>query len=153
MGHVVNWETGIDNCIILTLCIKQITNENLLYSKGTLLNAPWWPKSESVSRSALSDSETPCTVAWHAPVPMEFSRQVYRSGCHSIPKGASQPRDQTLVSCIAGASLESEPQGKPVNGKEIEKRGDIWICKADSLCHTVEHSMGRQLYSNKTLKK
>ena len=31
-GVVVNWETGID--IYTLLCIKQVTNENLLYSTG-----------------------------------------------------------------------------------------------------------------------
>ena len=34
-GGGMNWETGIDISIQLTLCIKQITNENLLYSTGT----------------------------------------------------------------------------------------------------------------------
>ena len=30
-------------------------------------------------------------------------------------RGSSQPRDQTQVSCIAGDSLSTEPQGKPKN--------------------------------------
>ena len=33
-GHGVNWETGIDAHTLLILCIKQITNENLLLSTG-----------------------------------------------------------------------------------------------------------------------
>ena len=35
-------------------------------------------------------------------------------------------------------------------GKENQKRGDICIHKADSLCYTVEtNNIGKQLYSNK----
>ena len=30
----VNWDTGIDVYTVLTLCIKQTTNENLLRSTG-----------------------------------------------------------------------------------------------------------------------
>ena len=33
------WEIGTDKYTLLILCIKQITNENLLYSTWTLLNA------------------------------------------------------------------------------------------------------------------
>ena len=29
-----NWETGVDMYTLLIICIKQITNENLLYSTG-----------------------------------------------------------------------------------------------------------------------
>ena len=35
----MNWEIGIN--IYTLICIKQITNENLLYSTGNLLNALW----------------------------------------------------------------------------------------------------------------
>ena len=33
-GGGMNWEIGIDIYTLLTLCIKQITNENLLYNTG-----------------------------------------------------------------------------------------------------------------------
>ena len=33
-GGGVNWETGTDLYVLLTLCIKQITSKNLLYSSG-----------------------------------------------------------------------------------------------------------------------
>ena len=46
--------------------------------------------------------------------PLGFSREEYWSGLLCPPKGSSQPRDRTLVSCIAGGSLLSEPAGKPV---------------------------------------
>lgn len=45
-GSEMNWETGTDICTLLILCIKQMTNENLLYSTGTLLDALWLPKWE-----------------------------------------------------------------------------------------------------------
>ena len=35
----MTWEIGIDIYTLLMLCIKQITNENLLYSTWTLLSA------------------------------------------------------------------------------------------------------------------
>ena len=37
-GGGKNWETGIDTPMLL--CIKQITDENLLYSRGN--SALWW---------------------------------------------------------------------------------------------------------------
>ena len=43
------------------------------------------------------------TVAYQAPQSREFSRQEYQSGLpFSSPRGSSQSRDQTLVSCTAG---------------------------------------------------
>ena len=38
-----------------------------------------------------------------------------------------------------------------LNGKNIQKRGDISICIADSLCYTAEnkHNIVKQLSSNK----
>ena len=32
----MNWEIGIDIYTLLILCMKQMTNENVLYSSGTL---------------------------------------------------------------------------------------------------------------------
>ena len=38
----MNWETEIDIYILLILCIKKITDENLLYSTGnSILSALW----------------------------------------------------------------------------------------------------------------
>ena len=36
-----------------------------------------------------------------------------------------------------------------LNGKEVQKRGDICICMANSLCCTVESSIVKQPYSDK----
>ena len=61
---------------------------------------------ESVSRSVVSSSETPWTVAHQAPLSMEFSRQEYCNGLpFPSPGDFSQPSDQTHVSCIAGRLL------------------------------------------------
>ena len=62
-----NWETGIDIYMLLILCIKYITNENMLYS-----------------------------------------RELYSVLCGDL------------------------------NGKEIQKGGDMYICMAGSFCSTVE---------------
>ena len=41
MKSGVNWEIGIGIYTLLILSIKQITNENLLYSTETRLSALW----------------------------------------------------------------------------------------------------------------
>ena len=40
-----------------------------------------------VSRSVMSNSVTPWTVTYQAPLSMEFSREEYWSGCHSLLQG------------------------------------------------------------------
>ena len=37
-----NWEIGIGTYTLLILCIKWITNENILHSTGNLHDALWW---------------------------------------------------------------------------------------------------------------
>ena len=37
----MNREIGIDIYTLVALCMAEITNENLLYSKGALLSALW----------------------------------------------------------------------------------------------------------------
>ena len=69
--------------------------------------------SESVSRSVVSDSMTPWTVARQAPLSMEISRQ-YWSGlpCPSpgdLPEPGIEPRSPALQADC----LPSEPQGSP----------------------------------------
>ena len=39
-----------------------------------------------------------------------------------------------------------------LNGKEIQKRGDMCIRVADSVCCTVEDNIVKQLYTNKIFK-
>ena len=40
----MNWEIGTDTYTLL--CIKQVTNENLMYLQGIFLGSQWWPKWE-----------------------------------------------------------------------------------------------------------
>ena len=54
------------------------------------------------SRSVTSNSVTQWTAAHQAPLSMEFSRQEYWVGSHSLLQRVFWPRDQTQVSCIAG---------------------------------------------------
>ena len=71
---------------------------------------------ENVSRSVVSDSETPWTVARPTPLSMEFSRQEYWSGLPfpspgDLPNPGIQPGSPILQS----DSLWSELSGKPVS--------------------------------------
>ena len=69
-----------------------------------------------LSRSVVSDSATPWTVALQAPLSMEFSRQEYWKGLPCPPPGdlphpAIEPSSPTLQA----HSLPAEPPGKPMN--------------------------------------
>ena len=68
----------------------------------------------SVSRSVMSNSATPWTVACQAPLFMEFSRQEYWSGLpfpflEDLPDPGIEPRSPTLWA----NSLPFEPAGGP----------------------------------------
>ena len=57
---------------------------------------------------------TPWTVALQAPLSMEFSRQEYWSGLHTLLQDLSSwPRDGTSVFCIAGRFFTTEPLTRP----------------------------------------
>ena len=57
--------------------------------------------------------ETPWTVAYQAPLSIEFSRQEYWSGLpFPSPGDLPNPGIETPVSHIAGRPLSSEPPGK-----------------------------------------
>ena len=86
------------------------------------LHFPAWVKfyiiqeSENVSRSVVSDSATPWTVACQSPLSMEFSRQEYWSGQPlpspgDLPDPGIKPGSPILQS----DSLWSEPPGKPMS--------------------------------------
>ena len=65
----------------------------------------------------MSDSVTPWTVAWQAPLHMEFSRQDYWSGLlFPLPGDFPQPGIEPLSSVsspLQADSLPAEPLGKP----------------------------------------
>ena len=72
------------------------------------------------SRSVVSDSATPRTVAYQAPQSMEFSRQEYWSGLPfpspgDLPDPGIKPESPTLQA----DALPSEPPGKSLTLKKI----------------------------------
>ena len=84
------------------------------HTSAVLLNHEYFSESESVSRSVVSDSETPWTAAHQAPLSMEFSRQEYWSGLPfpspgDFPNTGIKPGSPALQA----DSLLSEPPGKP----------------------------------------
>ena len=72
-------------------------------------------KERSVSRSVVSDSATPWTIARQPPLSMEFSRQEYWSGLpFPSPGDLPIPRIEPESPALQANSLPSEPPGKPI---------------------------------------
>ena len=66
------------------------------------------------SRSVVSDSEIPWTVASKAPLSMGILQaRILKWVAMPSSRGSSQPRDRTQVSHIAGRFFTLEPPGKP----------------------------------------
>ena len=66
------------------------------------------------SRSVMSDSATPWTVAYHAPLSMGFSRQGYWSGLPlPTPEDLPDPGIEPGSPALQANALPSEPPGKP----------------------------------------
>ena len=71
-------------------------------------------KQENQLLSSVWLFATPWTVAYQAPLSIEFARQEYWSGfAISHSRESSQPREQTHASSVAGRSLPSESSEKP----------------------------------------
>ena len=67
-----------------------------------------------VSRSVMSNSETPWTVDCQASLSMEFSRQEYWSGLpFPSPGDLPNPRIKPRYPALQADSLPSELPGKP----------------------------------------
>ena len=61
-----------------------------------------------LSHSVMSDSVTPWTVAHQAPLSMGILQERILEGvANPFSRGASQPKNQTRVSCIAGEFFTS----------------------------------------------
>ena len=91
--HWATWETKRDAriCTILTMDWKEKSKKLLP------------PCAKVLSHSVTSDSATPWTVVYQAPLSTEFSRQEYWSGLpFPSPGDFSQSRGQSQVSCAAG---------------------------------------------------
>ena len=72
-------------------------------------------KERSVSRSVVSDSATPWTIARQPPLSMEFSRQEYWSGLpFPSPGDLPIPRIEPESPALQANSLPSEQPGKPI---------------------------------------
>ena len=92
------------------------------------LLAPWqpplprccsWQRSAALSRSVMSDSATPWTVAHQAPQSMAFSKHKYWSGLQFPPPGdppnsGIEPMSP-LSPALAGGFFTTEPPGKPIS--------------------------------------
>ena len=80
-------------------------------------------ESESVSRSVVSDSETPWTVAHQALLSMEFSRQKYWSGLpFPSPGDLPNPGMEPGSPALQADSLPSEtPLGSPFKQEQRKK--------------------------------
>ena len=97
------------------------------------------------SRSVVSDSATPWTVARQASLSMEFSRQEYYNGLpFPSPGGSSQPRDWIQVSHIAGRFFTVLAAGVSwFVSKSMSHTGDshsfpmILITNIFPLCHLL----------------
>ena len=84
--------------------------------------------SEKWSRSVVSDSATPWTVAYQAPPSMGFSRQEYWSGLPfpssgDLPDPGIEPRSPALQA----DTLPSEPPGKPTKALCTYIKGSDYI--------------------------
>ena len=83
---------------------------------GSLLLVMWWTREWKWSRSVVSNSATPWTVAHQAPPSPGFSRQEYWSGLSfpspgDLPDPGIEPRSPALQA----DALTSEPPGKPLS--------------------------------------
>ena len=80
-------------------------------------------QSESESRSVMSDSLQPHELysPWNSP------GQNTRVGSFSLPRGSSQTRDRTQVSCIAGEFFTSWATREAHNSQSLEQL--TWLSK------------------------
>ena len=70
----------------------------------------------------MSDSETPWTVAYRAPLSMGFSRQQYWSGLpFPSPGDLPNPGIEPGSPALHTDALVSEPPGKPMRVRGSEK--------------------------------
>ena len=77
----------------------------------------------SDSRSDVPDSATPGTIAWQAPLSMEFSRQEYWSGLpFPFPRNLPDPGIKPRSPALQADCLPSEPPGNPLG-----EDGDIYM--------------------------
>ena len=89
------------------------------------------------------------TIAWQAPLSIEFPRQEYWSGLPFSPsRGSSWPRDWTgisCVSCIAGRFFTHWTTGKALSS--IYKLNNFWIVHTFALYISIPSYNYNQNYN------
>ena len=99
--NAIYWYSTIHTCISYNVWMHATV---YISTHAKYVNI-WYMKkseSESVSHSVVSDSVTPWAVALQAPLSMEFSRQEYWSGFHSLLQGIFLTQRSNRIFCIEG---------------------------------------------------
>ena len=117
-------------------------------------------ESESVSRSVMSDSVTPWTVACQAPLSMEFSRQKHRHWLPFLSPGdLPDPGMEARSPALQADSLPSEPPGKPLAAAAAKSlQSCLTLCDPMDYSHSLGkntrvgcHSLLRGIFSTRGL--
>ena len=117
----------------------KLWQENLTVLQMCNINSQ---RSEEKSLSCVRLFATPWTVAYQAPLSMEFSRQEYWSGLpFSSPGDLSDPRVEPGSPALQADSLPSEPPGNPQPLREgcgkcsdVSNFGNKWRKKKETAC-------------------
>ena len=139
----MNWEIGIDIYIPLILCIKQVGFPGGASGKESASNAG---DLGSIPGSGRSPGE-----GHGNPLPHSCLENPMDSGAWCASPQGHKELDMievTQYACTYKTGNQQEPAVQQrefysmlygdLNGKEIQKRGDICKQIADSLCHTAE---------------
>ena len=93
--------------------------------------------SSSVSRSVMSDSETPWTVACQAPLSLGFPRQEYWYGLPCSPPGdLPDPGDELVCPTLAGGFFTTEPREMRCMWlAPLKSWPEPWLQRESGKCH------------------
>ena len=111
------------SCILSVLWRRRNQHGWSIVECSSFLDLIWPSRCQSLSCVWLFAARW--TVAHQAPLFMEFSRQVYWSGCHFLLRGSFWPRNRTHVSCVSCIgrpdSLSLALSGKPFRYQFLSK--------------------------------
>ena len=96
-----------------------------------------------VSHSVMSNSAVPWTVACHAPLSMEFSRQEYWSRLpFPSPGDLPDPRIKPAPAALQADSLPSKPPGKTLRSIKEERKKESEVAQScPALCDPMDCSL------------